>query len=219
MAEKNVKHSYTSVNDFQICKSRYHHKYVLKDVPYETTPALAAGVAAHKAFEQRLTAGRQFEGPDAARYESFAKALDGRRLHVELRLGIRADGTTCGFYDDDCWFCCKADAVMERPLGATVFDWKTGSSSYENPFELRVQAVMLRARWHFGDINGYYVWLKDNRIGTQHNLNDTARTLAEMRAIVGMIEESRAANFWPEREGPMCGYCPVTDCRFNRKRA
>lgn len=213
-----MKLSYTNTNDFQICKSRFFHKHVAKDVEYESTPQMEYGNYVHKAFEDRLNAGRVF--PDAlASCEPFVHAIEqvpGVKVLVEHRLGIRADGSPCDFYDEDCFWCAKIDVVLFNATTCLIFDWKTGKER-ENPFELRVQAALFYAAHpEIQVFKGRYVWLKNNKVGELHNLSDVHRTWMEMKTIDTLIRRSAETNYWPESEGPLCAWCNVYQCRFNK---
>lgn len=217
-----MKYSYSNTKDFQICKARYFHKHVAKDTPFESTPELEFGNRVHKAFEDRLSAGRAFP-EELAHYEPFAQAVLAEHLKltllVEHRLGIRANGSTCGFYDKDCFWCCKVDVALLNDVTCLIFDWKTGNQR-EDPKELAIQAVLLKAAIPTLEvIKGRYVWLKHNIVGELHNLSDTQRTWAEMQAMTALIKRSHVTNYWPEQEGPLCKWCPVYECRFNRNDA
>lgn len=220
-----TKHSYSSTNDYQICKARYFRKHVARDVPFESTPQTEYGKKVHDAFKDMLNAGRVF--PDDLKHlEPLAlTVLDvatqtGLKLLVEQRLGIRADGSACAFYDDDCAWGGLLDCVLMNDVTALLFDWKTGKER-EDPFELRIHAVLLKVAYPNLEVfKGRYVWIKHNKIGELHNLTDVSRTWAEMQSISSMIEQNKKMRHWPEQEGPLCkGYCPVADCRFFRPAA
>lgn len=211
-----MKLSYSSTKDFQACKARYFHKHIAKDAERESSPALDYGNRVHKAFEDYLKNGISFPA-DICHYQVFADAtafpLD--RL-VEHRLAVRADGTACGFYDEDRFWNCKIDLTLMNDITCLILDWKTGNER-EDPFELAVQAVLLSA--HFPGLEifkGRYVWLKNSKVGALHNLTDVKRTWAEMQAIGAQINRHTKQNYWPEEENPLCGWCPVRQCRFNK---
>lgn len=210
-----MKLSYSSAKDFQTCKARYFHKHVAKDVEKESTPALDYGVRVHKAFEEYLKDGVAFPD-DLQHYQPFADALAvPLDLLVEKRLGIRADGTACEFYDEDRFWNCKLDVALLNDLTCLIFDWKTGKER-EDPFELEIQAVLLAAAYPTVKVfKGHYVWLKNSKVGVLHNLTDVKRTWSEMRAIAQQLYRHQQQNYWPEEENPLCGWCPVKQCQFN----
>jgi len=107
----------------------------------------------------------------------------------------------------------KIDATITNGDAAFLPDWKTGSSKYENPFELEVQALLLRAaRPGLKKIAGHYVWLKENRVGVVHDLSDFNATWVTINNKVEVIEDCMMSGDWPKNKNPLCGYCPVKDC-------
>jgi len=211
--------SYTFLSTYQNCPDQAFHRYIAKDVPYVETAAMAWGNRVHDAMDKRISAGRPLDG-DVAKFEPFAKAFDGKKVETEKRMGLREDGSPCGFYDTDCYGHMKLDVIYE-PGDATIrlFDWKTGKVR-EDPFELRLQALFVQARNpEVRAIRGWYVWLgqgEAGRLGAPHDLSDIERTWAEVDSIMHTIKSNAAINHWPKREGPLCRYCPVKSCEYNK---
>jgi hypothetical protein len=101
---------------------------------------------------------------------------------------------------------------------ARLIDYKTGKMR-EDPFELKVQAVLLHARHpQLKEIKGQYIWLKDGKLGKPHDLSDTTATWNEIGRLVRLIERDMAAGAWEKREGPLCNWCEVRDCENNPNR-
>jgi hypothetical protein len=97
-----------------------------------------------------------------------------------------------------------------------LIDWKTGKVR-EEPFELEVQAFLLKAhRPRLEIIKGRFFWLKEKRLGDVHDLSDTERTANSIRRQIGEIE-SRREREWPKTPNPLCGWCRVTSCEHNSK--
>lgn len=216
-----MKNSYSTVKDFQVCKSRYFHKQIAKDVPFEKTAAIEWGNYVHDAFAERLKHRRELPG-DIAGYEPFclaieqSAALPRMNLLVEQSLAVRLDGSPCGFFDEDVFWRGKADVVLCNDESALFFDWKTGGVR-EDPWELRVQSLLLVAKYpQIKTLKGRYVWLKRSAVGAMHNLTDVHTTWREMQSIETQIEKSKKSNFWPTTENPLCAYCPVLKCEYNR---
>ncbi|PWU21860.1 MAG: hypothetical protein C5B50_00825 [Verrucomicrobia bacterium] len=218
MAEKNLPPwSHTFFSDYGTCPSRAYHKYVAKDVPKEETDALKEGRRVHDALDARVTNGVQL--PDIyQKYEFLAAPLAAYRPIGELKLGILWSGKPCGFFDKEVW----GRGVIDVPIinaartSAILFDWKTGKRK-EDPTELRLQALLLHAQHPtLQHITGHYIWLRDLAIGESHNLSDVDATWEEVRYQWNVIFNHAKAGHWPEREGPLCSYCPVKKCRFWR---
>ena len=104
--------SYTILNAYKNCPHQMYRRYIAKDLgPFVETEAIAFGNAVHKAFEDRIRARKPLPA-NMQQWEQFALPFDGRRVLVEEKLGMTADGRACDFWDQHCWFRGKADAVI-----------------------------------------------------------------------------------------------------------
>lgn len=199
-------------------------RYIAKDQPYEETPEMTWGNAVHTAFEYRV--GSKKPLPESmVRWETFAAAFDGRVVAVEQKLGITREGRACGFFENPAgtssgvFFRGKADLAIINGTTAYINDWKTGSSKFEDPFELATNAMLLHARHpHLMKIFGTYTWLKENRVGQMYDLSDTAGTWntvsQKMQEILAHREAAirgDSSGFVKQKSG-LCGYCSVDEC-------
>jgi hypothetical protein len=157
-------------------------------------------------------------------WEPLVLPMVERGAKAELKLGITIEGKPTGFFDKDVWCRGKADVVMMNGTNAYLVDWKSGGNSrYESPFEIALQAMMLKAaNPQITKAAGCYVWLSENRMGTTYDLSDFNSTWAKVNNIVEQIQDSMASGEWEKRKGPLCGgnwgHCPCTDCEHNPKR-
>ena len=215
------KWSYSFLNDYQICRKRAFHKYVAKDVKHEDTAALRWGNTVHAALDKAIAKSEPLAG-ETAKFASWASAFAGQPVETEVKLAVREDGSPCDFFDDDCYGRGKADVVV-TPGDSTLrlFDWKTGKVREDN-FELRCQAVLAQARNpDVRQIWGWYVWLGEGpagKLGAKHDLTDIETTWAEIDSRMHDVKFSVNSGSWPARQGPMCGFCPVKQCEFNRTK-
>ncbi len=146
-------------------------------------------------------------------WEPLVVAYVERKAKPEKKTGITKDGKPTGFFDKDVWLRCKIDATMLNSTAVFLADWKTGGSKYEDPFELEIQALTLKAAIpQINRIAGHYVWLKENRIGQTHDLSDFAATWARINNKVERIEDAMKDGDWPKNKNPLCGWCSVKDC-------
>ena len=72
--------------------------------------------------------------------------------------------------------------------------------------------MLKAANPNLGRIAGCYAWLRENRMGTTYDLSDFNATWAKVNNIVEAIQDDMASGEWEKRKGPLCGYCPCTDC-------
>lgn len=202
--------SFTLLKTFDQCPRQAHHRYVLKDIPFEESDASRWGSRVHKAMEDWLT--KQAPLPEGMGiYESFLRALKG--ASAEMKLAVRRDWSPCDFFAKDVWLRGKADVVHMQGSAAVIVDWKTGKVR-EDPDELEILGEMLKAKHpEITMLAGWYVWLKDLRLGKVHHLNADARPGIERR--MNKFEDSLRVNHWPPNETPLCGWCSVKTCEFH----
>lgn len=215
----NLVASYTMLRNYENCPRKAHHIHVLKDLPKEDSEAMRWGIAVHKAMEQRINHGTALPKEMEAFEPIVAPVAPGARGTAELDLGIKEDGSPCGFFDKGVWLRGKLDVVLQAHDRALLLDWKTGKPR-EEPEELRIQGVLLKA--HFPEvrtIKGRYVWLAEKRLGKEHDVSDTAETLESIRRQCSEIVRSHEMKHWPPKQNPLCGWCPVSSCEFNRRKA
>jgi hypothetical protein len=199
-----------------ICPYQAAQRFIYKTIPFVKTPAMAFGEEVHSTMEYRVGGGKPL--PEKFRHwEPFAAPFDGRGAQVELKLGITETGHATGFFDDDVRGRGKADVVLLHNSTAFMNDWKTGNSKYEDPFELRVHAVLLHAKFpYLTKIKATYTWLKDNRVSVPYDVSDTQSTWNEIQQLVAMITEDKKNGSFEKRKGPLCAHCPCKECEFNK---
>ncbi len=101
---------------------------------------------------------------------------------------------------------------------AYLADWETGKVR-EDPFELEVQAVLLRARFpQLTKIKGQFIWLKENTLGPMYDLSDTQAAWGTICHLVSLIETDRKNDSFDKEPGPLCGWCNIMDCEYNKSR-
>jgi hypothetical protein len=68
------------------------------------------------------------------------------------------------------------DAHIIKDDTAAVFDWKTGEER-EDPFELEIFGLLLKVHHpELKTVKGHYVWLRNLKLGEEHDLSDFAGT-------------------------------------------
>jgi len=212
--------SYSALNTYLTCPRRFHHMYVLKDLPREEkSKEQLEGTAAHEALKKRMRLGE----PLPERYQAYEPIC--RELFTEpcvkwteQKFGMTHDGKPCDFFADNVWLRGACDLALVASPRSMLIDWKTGKKR-EDPFELEVQALLLRTHWpDIEMVIGHYVWLRGPYLGAAHNCSDTDFTLRRIRTIKENMNYRLAANDWPADEGPLCGWCPVSKDKCEHKR-
>lgn len=204
--------TFSILSAYKNCPHQMSRRYIVKDQPYVETPEMKWGNEVHSAFEYRV--GSQKPLPEnMLQWEQFAKPFDGLMPLVEQKLGINAEGRSVGFWDGSVWFRGKNDVTIVRGDTAYLADFKTGKSTYEDPFELETNAVLLHAKNpQLKQITGSYIWLKENRTSQMYDLSNTRKTWAEICRLMGEILERKKTGQFEKTKSGLCGYCSVEDC-------
>ena len=204
--------SFSFLSCYLNCPFDAYHRYVVKDIPYVETPQQKAGNEVHKALEHRLK-GKPLP-KELHRHEHWVKPLERYTIEPELRLGITTEGKPTDFFAKDVWGRGKIDVPIVEGDNAVILDWKNGKV-WEDPFELRVQAVLLKAKYpNLKRIQGSYVWLNESRVGVIYDLSDVGATWSKICALM----EEVAGSEWEKKPGKLCGFCPVKSCEHNRNK-
>ena len=200
--------SYTLLKTADTCLYKCYRQYIKRDLPFDKTPEIDWGNKVHEAMEYRL--GGKPLPVEMLHWEPIVAVYAERKAKPEKKTGITKDCKPTGFFDKDAWLRCKIDVTML--VGSAVFlaDFKTGGSRYEDPFELEIQALTLKAAIpQIEKIAGHFAWLKENRIGETHDLSDFNATWAKINNKVEVIEDCQASGEWPQTKNPLCGWCGV----------
>jgi hypothetical protein len=214
---KPLVYSYTLLKTADTCLYKCFRQYVKRDLPFDKTPEIDYGNRVHEAMEYRL--GGKPLPEEFRHWEALAVAYVERKAKPEKKTGITKDCKPTGFFDRDVWLRCKIDVTMLNGTAVYLADFKTGNSKYEDPFELEIQALTLKAAIpQIERIAGHYAWMKENRIGETHDLSDFSATWAKINNKVEVIEDCMASGEWPKTKNPLCPWCGVLDCENNPKR-
>jgi PD-(D/E)XK nuclease superfamily len=210
---RKIVYTYTMLSTYKNCGHQMFRRYVKKDIPYVETPEMKWGKDVHLAFEHRVGAGKPL--PETMhQWEQFAKPYDGRQVFTEQKLGITREGRPTGFWDADCWFRGIVDLTLKSESKAFINDWKTGSAKFEDPFELEIGALLLKAKYpELTAVQGVYTWLKEHRVSKPYNLSEFRATWNEINRLVTKIEADRVLGEFEKKQSGLCkGWCSVVDC-------
>jgi hypothetical protein len=217
--------SYSFLRDNENCPKKAYHLYVARDLPRESpTPEQTFGNDVHHSFERRINEGTPLIEPLVPLAGVVERILrckaNGDIVRAEAMLAVNADLKPSPWSGQNTWLRGKLDVMIIHGNSAVIFDWKTGKTR-EDAFELEVQALLLKCHYPTVEkISGNYIWLKNCNLGATHDLSDTDRTAASVRAQLAEAVR-RGLQAWPARQNPLCPWCPVpkSKCEFSSKEA
>ena len=220
---KTVTWSHSALKDYEGCPRRYHETKVLKKYPFTDTDATRYGKLLHEAAEFYIKDGT----PLPPQFEFLKPTLDalnakpGRKL-CEYKMGVRADLTPCGFMDKDVWCRGIADLLIidDENLSARVVDYKSGNNKYPDREQLKLMALMVFA--HFPHIRkvlgGLLFVVKNDLVKASFMRGEAEEYWWDYRERVARIEQALDSGVWNPKPTPLCGWCVVKTCEFNKKR-
>lgn len=213
--------SFSSLKTFQQCPRKYYHTKIARDIVEPDTQATLYGRAMHEAAEHYVRSGkplRQFE---------YAKGLldalnniPGEK-HCELKLGLTKDLKACDFDAKDVWWHGIADLVIideEKKLAHSI-DYKTSKSArFADVKQLDLVAAGIFAKFpNIVRVKSALAFVVCNEfVKTQHHVEMTERYLEKPKQDVARIEAALRSGVWNPSSGPLCKFCAVRHCEYNR---
>ena len=214
--------SFSSLKTFQQCPKKYYHTKVLKDIREPDTKATLYGKALHTAAEEFIRDDKpvppQFDY--AATTLETLDSLHGTKL-VEVKLGLTKDLKACDFDAPDVWWHGIADLVVldeEKGLAYSV-DYKTSKNArYADKKQLDLVAVGIFAKFpKIRRIKSALIFVVSKEfIRAEHEVGRIAEYIAGPAKDVARIEAAIENGVWNPSSGPLCGFCSVKQCEYNR---
>jgi hypothetical protein len=211
--------SYSSLKQYQNCPKQYHEIRVLKNYTVKETEAIIYGKAVHEALELYVKENK----PLAKNYERFKPIIDtlinipGDK-YPEYEMALTYNKEPCDFDSDDRWVRGIADLVIVDGSHAFIVDYKTGSNKYPDPKQLRLMALMLFT--HFPDVQkikaGLLFVMHNSFITEEYLRKDMDKSWAMFEQPLKRLETSYDNNVWQANPTPLCKWCAVESCDFNK---
>lgn len=218
--------SHTKLENFDNCPKKAYHIYVLGEKEVFKSDAQDNGINNHKALEDRLIGNKPLPAPIAHLEPLTAsfkhKEQQGWEVHSEYKMAIAADYAPTDYWDKTgrLWARNVSDVVAIPPTkdSAVIVDWKDGKRRDKSTQLERISLFIFSFFPLVKKITAANVWLKEGKPGPAYQF--TREQLPEMRAnvekVLERVETSNAKGVWPENPGPLCGYCHIKSCRFNK---
>ena len=217
-----IKWSYSSLKTFQQCPKKYYHLKIAKDIKDPPTVATMYGQSVHKAAEDFIKDGTPI--PEKFSYmQPFLDTLNAipGEKHVEMELGLTKDLKPCAFDADDAWWRGIADfLVLDEAKGlAYSVDYKTSKSArYADKQQLDLVAAAIFA--HFPKIkrvkSALLFVVSKEFVRAEHVAELKEAYVDKLRPDLARIEAAMENGVWNPITGPLCGFCPVKQCEYNR---
>ena len=213
--------SHSALKDFEGCARRYHEVRVLKNYTQRETEQIRYGKELHKAAEDYVTDNTPIP-PQFSFVQPTIDALLAKpgTKYAEYEMGLTVDLRPCSFRDDNCWVRGIADLLIvdEESLTAWVVDYKTGKDKYPDKEQLTLMSLMVFA--HFPIVrmvkSALLFVVKDTMVKHKVMLEEATSYWQDYRERVARLEAAFANNVWNPTSTPLCPWCPVKTCEFNK---
>lgn len=210
--------SYSALNTYENCAFKFWQVKILKNFS-DANQWNQKGDVEHtsiESFMRRTSVLSQALAPLTPLFEKIRDA-PGENL-VEYKMTIDNQFQPCRGNDwNNAWCRGNADFLKVNGPRVTYFDWKSGkprdSEDQIHLTSLLVFAHMPGVREVAGTLFYYRHGKMDPRIVTRA---EVPRLWNGYLARVHALEESVRNNYWPTNENPLCGWCPVATCQFNK---
>lgn len=216
--------SYSSIKTFDQCPKKYYHIKVAKDVKDEGSEATLYGNAVHKAAEDYVREGVPIP-PEFAYMQPVLDSLTAipGDKHCELKLAVSYDGSDykpTGYNSKDAWWRGIADLIIVNKDKAYLIDYKTSKNAkYADTKQLDILAGAVFT--HMPEVtkikSGLLFVVSNEFINKEHTADMTKSYLATFTPLLDRLQTAEQTNVWNAVSGPLCKFCPVTKCSYNRR--
>lgn len=215
--------SFSSLKTFQQCPRKYYHAKIAPDAIREPdTTATLYGKAAHTVAEDYIGKGTPIP-PQFAYLQGMLdqlNAIPGKKL-VEVKLGLTKDLKACDFDAPDVWWHGIADLVIldeEKGLAHSI-DYKTSKNArYADVKQLDLVAAGIFAKYpNIVRVKSALLFVVSKEfIKAEHHAHMKDAYVAKPAQDVARIEAAIKSGVWNPVSGPLCRFCAVKDCEYNR---
>jgi CRISPR/Cas system-associated exonuclease Cas4 (RecB family) len=211
--------SYSALKEYENCPKKYYEIRVAQNYTVIPSEQMIYGTEVHKALEDYVKDGKEL----AVNYLRFKPAADALidipgEKYPEYEMALFRDKTPCDFADSNRWVRGIVDLLIVDGDYAFIVDYKTGSSKYPDPKQLRLMSLMTFA--HFPNVNkikaGLLFVMHGSFVTEEYTREELDKSWAKFDGPLGRLDNSYDNNVWPPNPTPLCKYCPVKSCDFNR---
>jgi CRISPR/Cas system-associated exonuclease Cas4 (RecB family) len=211
--------SYSALKEYENCPKKYYEIRVAQNYTVIPSEQMIYGTEVHKALEDYVKDGKEL----AVNYLRFKPAADALidipgEKYPEYEMALSRDKTPCDFADSNRWVRGIVDLLIVDGDYAFIVDYKTGSSKYPDPKQLRLMSLMTFA--HFPNVNkikaGLLFVMHGSFVTEEYTRDELDKSWAKFDGPLGRLDNSYDNNVWPPNPTPLCKYCPVKSCDFNR---
>jgi hypothetical protein len=211
--------SFSALKEYVNCPKQYQELKILKRYEKQPTEQMLYGTVVHKACEDYVAEGKPLE----KNYQRFKPVLDSLiaipgTKYPEYEMALTKDRKVCAFDDPGRWVRGIVDLLIVDGENAFIVDYKTGSNKYPDPKQLRLMALMTFA--HFPEVQkikgGLLFVMHGSFVPETYHRIDIEKSWDKFAVPLQRLDNSYESNTWQANPTPLCRFCPVKSCDFNR---
>lgn len=214
--------SFSSLKTFQQCPRKYYHTKVARDIVEPDTQATLYGKTAHTVAEEYIR--DDIPVPPQFAYMQATldvlKAIPGDKL-CEVKLGLTKNLESCDFNAPNVWWHGIADLVVINPTQTMAYsvDYKTSKSArYADVRQLDLVACGLFAKFPtLQKVKSALIFTVSKEfVRADHYAEMIPKYIQKPSEDVARIDAAKENGVWNPIQGPLCKFCAVKDCEYNR---
>lgn len=215
-----IKWSFSSLKQYVNCPRQYHEVRVLKNYETKVSKQMLYGTEVHKALEDYVRENTELP----KNYKQFKSLVDvlleipGDR-YVEYKMALSADKLPCEFDSPDYWVRGIVDFMVVDDTEAFIIDYKTGSNKYPDPSQLKLMSLLVFAHFpHVTHVKGGLLFVAHSSfVPDDYSRLKIPIYWAEFAPKLERLQISIESGNWPPNATPLCRWCPVSSCQFNKE--
>ena len=211
--------SYSALKEYENCPKKYYEIRVAQNYTVIPSEKMIYGTEVHKALEDYVKDGKEL----AVNYLRFKPAVDALKeipgtKYPEYEMALYKDRTPCDFKDDNRWVRGIVDLLIVDNDYAFIVDYKTGSNKYPDPKQLKLMALMTFV--HFPQVikikAGLLFVMHGSFLTEEYVRSDIDKYWKSFEQSLGRLNNSYELDTWQANPTPLCKFCPVKSCEYNR---
>lgn len=209
--------SFSALNSYEICPSRYYHYSIVKDVVEGESIPLREGNALHKAFEERVRDGTELP-LGMTHHEKLMEAIIKApgKTYAEQSLALTKSFEPVGYFGKNVWFRTKIDVAKVNDETASIFDYKTGKPSEDDTQLKLMSATIFHHMPRIERVKAAYLFVNHGTTRrAEYGRDELPGIWAEMLPRVRALEQARLDDDFPPKPNGLCRkWCGVKDCPY-----
>lgn len=221
MAKSRKAWSYSGLKEFENCPRKFYECKVAKNYPFVETEQIRFGKVVHTACEEYIRDGKELP-QGLEKYKEKLDALnrmEGEKK-CEERMALDVELEPVEYFAHGVWVRGQADLLVLNGERVGIIDYKTGKDTRPDKDQLELMAMMVFR--HYPEVErakAGLLFLEYNTFITEKYERKNEEEMWERwNKRVEVLDAAHEADNWAEKPSGLCGWCPVTECKYHKNR-